>query len=107
MLDVGCGPGALTRELVRRLGPAAVWAVDPSEQFVEAVRGRHAGVRVQRGAAETLSFEDRRFEVTLAQLVVDFMADPVQARLRELCKERLPGAPFVVSARAWAARALV
>ena len=35
VLDVGCGPGALTTELVRRLGPAAVAAVDPSGSFVE------------------------------------------------------------------------
>ena len=27
VLDVGCGPGALTTELVRRVGPAAVSAV--------------------------------------------------------------------------------
>jgi trans-aconitate methyltransferase len=31
VLDVGCGPGALTAELVARLGPAAVAAVDPSD----------------------------------------------------------------------------
>jgi hypothetical protein len=37
VLDVGCGPGALTAELVKRLGPPAVSAVDPSEPFVEAV----------------------------------------------------------------------
>jgi hypothetical protein len=29
-----------------------------------------------------------------------------QARLRELCRERLPEAPFVVSARAWSARGI-
>ena len=29
-LDVGCGPGALTAELVARLGRGAVVAVDPS-----------------------------------------------------------------------------
>ncbi|MCI0636355.1 MAG: class I SAM-dependent methyltransferase, partial [Actinobacteria bacterium] len=29
MLDVGCGPGALTAELVERLGADAVTAVDP------------------------------------------------------------------------------
>ena len=39
ILDVGCRPGALTTELVRRLGPAAVTAIDPSEQFVRAVGG--------------------------------------------------------------------
>jgi hypothetical protein len=30
-----------------------------------------------------------------------------RARLSGLCRERLPAAPFVVSARAWAARGLV
>lgn len=85
VLDVGCGPGALTRELARRLGPAAVCAVDPSEQFVETVRGRYAGVCARRGAAETLPFEDRVFEVTLAQLVVHFMVDPVVG-LREMAR---------------------
>ncbi|HUP54080.1 MAG TPA: SAM-dependent methyltransferase, partial [Methylomirabilota bacterium] len=29
-IDVGCGPGALTAELVGRLGAEAVTAVDPS-----------------------------------------------------------------------------
>jgi trans-aconitate methyltransferase len=38
VLDVGCGPGALTAELVRRLGPAAVAAVDPSGSFVAAAQ---------------------------------------------------------------------
>jgi SAM-dependent methyltransferase len=85
VLDVGCGPGALTGELVRRLGPAAVSAVDPSQQFVEAVQDRYAGVRTQRGAAEMLPFEDRRFDVTMAQLVVHFMADPVIG-LREMAR---------------------
>src|SRR5918997_7175716 len=82
VLDVGCGPGALTAELVGRLGPAAVSAVDPSEQFVEAARARHPGVDVRLAAAEALPFSDDEFDAALAQLVVHFMADPV-AGLRE------------------------
>ena len=77
VLDVGCGSGALTAELVRRLGPGTVSAVDPSEPFVAAVRQRHPGVSVQRAAAEELPFEDRAFDAALAQLVVHFMARPV------------------------------
>jgi len=98
VLDVGCGPGALTGELVRRLGPAAVCAVDPSEQFVEAVRDRYAGVRTRRGSAEALPFEDALFEVTLAQLVVHFMADPVIG-LGEMARVTTPGG--TVAACVW------
>jgi ubiquinone/menaquinone biosynthesis C-methylase UbiE len=76
-LDVGCGPGALTAELVRRLGTAAVTAVDPSETFVAAVQERHPELDVRRAAAEQLPFADGTFDVALAQLVVHFMADPV------------------------------
>jgi SAM-dependent methyltransferase len=85
VLDVGCGPGALTGELVRRLGPAAVAAVDPSEPFVAAARERNADVDVRRASAEQLPFDDRSFDAALAQLVVHFMADPVLG-LREMAR---------------------
>jgi SAM-dependent methyltransferase len=41
ILDVGCGPGALTAVLGDRVGAESVTAVDPSEPFVAAVRARH------------------------------------------------------------------
>lgn len=97
-LDVGCGPGALTAQLVRRLGEGAVSAVDPSEPFVAAIQERHPGVRVQRAAAEDLPFEDRTFDVALAQLVVHFMTDPV-AGLREMARVTRSGG--VVAACVW------
>ena len=97
-LDVGCGPGALTTELVRRLEPGAVSAVDPSETFVAAAQDRLPGVSVQRAAAEMLPFEDRRFDVVLAQLVVHFMKDPM-AGIREMA--RVTRQHGVVAACVW------
>jgi SAM-dependent methyltransferase len=97
-LDVGCGPGALTTELVRRLGPAAVTAVDPSEPFVAAARERHPGVSVRVAAAEQLPFADHAFDVALAQLVVHFMAQPVGG-LREMA--RVTRKHGVVAACVW------
>src|SRR5687768_9158867 len=85
VLDVGCGPGALTAELVARLGPAAVSAVDPSEPFVAAARARHPGVDVSQASAEDLPFPDGGFDAALAQLVVHFMTDPV-AGLTEMAR---------------------
>jgi SAM-dependent methyltransferase len=98
VLDVGCGPGALTTELVGRVGAAAVSAVDPSESFVAAARERHAGVTVRRATAEQLPFGDREFDASLAQLVVHFMADPV-AGLREMA--RVTRTRGVVAACVW------
>ena len=98
VLDVGCGPGALTAELLGRLGADAVWAVDPSDSFVESARARNPDVPVQRAAAEQLPFEDRRFDAALAQLVVHFMADPVEG-LREMRRVTRNGG--VVAACVW------
>jgi SAM-dependent methyltransferase len=85
VLDVGCGPGALTGELVARLGAAAVTAVDPAEGFVQALRTRHPDVASTRAAAESLPFPDDAFDAALAQLVVHFMRDPVGG-LREMAR---------------------
>jgi SAM-dependent methyltransferase len=98
VLDVGCGPGALTGELVRRLGENAVSAVDPSEPFVVAVRERYPGVDVRRASAEALPFPDRNFDRSLAQLVVHFMTDPV-AGLGEMA--RVTRRQGVIAACVW------
>jgi len=98
VLDVGCGPGALTSELVRRVGAGNVAAVDPSEPFVAAVAARNPGVTVRRAPAEDLPFADGRFDATLAQLVVHFMTDPV-AGLTEMARVTRSGG--VVAACVW------
>jgi ubiquinone/menaquinone biosynthesis C-methylase UbiE len=98
VLDVGCGPGALTTVLVERVGADNVTAVDPSEPFVAAARDRHPGVDVQRASAEELPFADATFDAALAQLVVHFMTDPVGG-LHEMARATRPGG--VVAACVW------
>jgi SAM-dependent methyltransferase len=98
VLDVGSGPGALTAELVRRAGPHAVSAVEPSASFAAAVRERLPTVDVRRSPAEQLPFPDSAFDVTMAQLVVHFMTDPA-AGLREMGRVTRPGG--VISACVW------
>ncbi len=90
VLDVGCGPGALTERLVQRVGAASVSAVDPSNSFVEAVSARIPAVDVRPGTAESLPFGDDEFDCAAAQLVVHFMTDPV-AGLSEMARVTRPG----------------
>jgi SAM-dependent methyltransferase len=98
VLDVGCGPGALTAQLAQRVGGSAVWAIDPSASFVAAVRERLPQVSVQLGVAERLPFADSSFDAALAQLVVHFMADPVGG-LAEMARVTRPGG--LVAACVW------
>ena len=98
VLDVGCGTGMLTAALVAQLGSAAVTAVDPSEPFVATTHARLPDVDVRKANAEDLPFDDDTFDLALAQLVVQFMDDPVGG-LRELARVTRPGG--IVAASIW------
>jgi SAM-dependent methyltransferase len=97
-LDVGCGPGALTEVLVDRLGESSVSAIDPSEPFVRSVRSRFPLVDCRLAAAEELPFDTGSFDLSVSQLVVHFMDDPVRG-IRELARVTRPGG--VVAANVW------
>ena len=77
VLDVGCGPGALTKRLLS-LG-VEVAAIDPSPPFIEAIRARFPEIDVRIGTAEELPYDTAAFDAALAQLVVHFMKGPVVA----------------------------
>ncbi len=77
VVDVGCGPGALTAELVAPAGRRRGRGRRP----VRAVRRGRPRAKsrtstVQQAAAEQLPFPDASFDAALAQLVVHFMSDP-------------------------------
>ena len=98
VLDVGCGPGALTAVLAARTGADHVSAVDPSASFAAAVRARVPGAEVRTGSAEALPWPDHVFDVSAAQLVVHLMAD-APAGLAEMARVTRPGG--TVAASVW------
>jgi len=98
VLDVGCGPGSLTRVLAATAGADHVSAVDPSDPFVDACRERVPGADIRVATAEALPFEDDSFDAVLSQLVLNFMTDTA-AGVREMRRVARPGA--VVAACVW------
>lgn len=90
VLDVGCGPGALTAWLASRVGATRISAVDPVEPFAAACRARVAGADVRIASAEALPFRDATFEAALAQLVLSFVPDPDRA-VAEMARVVRPG----------------
>ena len=102
-LDVGCGPGPLTRVLADRLGANNVAAVDPSEPFAAACRSRVPGADVRVAVAEELPFDSNEFDAVLAQLVVQVMNDRDKG-VREMVRVARPGG--VVVASVWDSRTM-
>jgi len=84
-LDVGAGTGALTDELVRRLGEESVGAAEPSADYAATLRKRFPRSDVREAPAEELPWEDGSFDTALAQLVVVFLNDAPRA-VRELAR---------------------
>jgi len=80
-LDVGCGNGAFTEEIIARCAPAKVAAVDPSEGQLAYARTR-PGTNIaefRTGDAQRLPFADRSFDIVAMALAISFVPDPAKA----------------------------
>lgn len=99
-LDVGCGNGAFTEKLIVRCAPAAVSAVDPSDDQLAYARTR-PGVQMadfRVGDAQKLPFDDDSFDAAAMALVIAFLPDP-GAAVAEMARVVRPGG--LVAAYMW------
>lgn len=91
-LDVGCGNGAFTEELIARCAPAAVTAIDPSDEQLAYARTR-PGARMAdfyTGDAQNLPFSNNSFDIAVMALVISFLPDPGKA-VAEMTRVVRPG----------------
>ena len=91
-IEVGCGNGAFTEELIAHCAPLEVTAVDPSEGQLSFARTRPAAKLAQfhRADAQALPFPDRSFDAAAMALVITFIPDPAKA-VREMARVARPG----------------
>jgi SAM-dependent methyltransferase len=89
VLDLGCGDGALTRDMAAR--GAHVVAVDASPAMVAAARDR--GVDARLGDACQLTFEPE-FDVVFSNAVLHWVRD-ADAALAGIARALVPGGRFV------------
>lgn len=99
-LDVGCGTGALTGEILAAADPAEVVGVDPSPGFVAyaASSVRDARASFREGDAQRLPVADGAFDAVVSGLVLNLVPDPAAA-LAEMRRVARPGG--VVAAYVW------
>jgi ubiquinone/menaquinone biosynthesis C-methylase UbiE len=90
LLDVGCGPGTITRDLARAVAPARVVGLDNVEAPLLEASTAAGDVDFRLGDAYALEFEDDSFDVVHAHQVLHHLTDPVAA-LREMRRVCRPG----------------
>ncbi len=97
ILDVGCGTGA-NIEMLSHFGNAE--GVDVSDDALDFCRRK--GLKVQKGLAETLPYEDEAFDLTTALDVIEHLDDDV-AGLKEMYRVTRSGgySLFFVPAFMW------
>jgi ubiquinone/menaquinone biosynthesis C-methylase UbiE len=92
VLEVGCGTGAVTRELAAWPGVAEVTGIDPSPTFLAAARRLDppANVRFMEGDARALDFQDRSVDAVVFHTTLCHVPGPHLA-LAEAARVLRPG----------------
>jgi ubiquinone/menaquinone biosynthesis C-methylase UbiE len=100
LLDVGCGPGILTRDLAR-MGYRGV-GIDASPVMIQSSKelsvseGTSGAWSYQLGDVESLPFPDRSFDAAICSGVIDYL--PTDDKLlAEVARVVKPGGRFIVS----------
>jgi len=105
LLDVGCGPGSITRGLAERLTAGQVVGLDLSRETLEAARrdalarGLH-NLRYEEGSVYELPFPDGAFDVAYAHQVLQHLRERDLA-LREMLRVVRPGGGVAVREVDW------
>ena len=97
VLDVGCGTGWLTRRAADVAGPTgAAWGIDAAPDMIrvamqEAASARNAA-KFKLAAIEALPFEDARFDLVVASLVIHHLPpDLKMIGMKEIHRVLKPG----------------
>ena len=99
-LDVGCGNGAFTEQIIKHCSPSKVHGIDPSGAQIEYAIKR-PGVQsasFQSGDASRLPFDANQFDVAAMALVLFFVPDPMQS-VKEMMRVVRPNG--IVTAYVW------
>ena len=99
-VDIGCGNGAFTEQVMQRCAPAEIRGIDPSSGQLAFARQRPGakGATFEVGDAHALPFATDSADVAVMALVIFFLEDPA-AGIAEMRRVVRPGG--LVAAYAW------
>jgi ubiquinone/menaquinone biosynthesis C-methylase UbiE len=105
LLDVGCGPGSITRGFAERLAPGQVVGIDLSRAALDGARRDAAdrgltNLQYEEGSVYQLRFADGSFDVAYAHQVLQHLRERAAA-LGEMLRVVRPGGMVAVREVDW------
>lgn len=94
VLDVGCGEGRFCR-MLRQHGIETT-GIDPTTALIEAARARDTQGVYMLGSAESLPFENGRFDLVVSYLSLIDIPD-MNAAIREMARVLAPGGTLLIA----------
>jgi len=97
VLDVGCGTGELLKAVSQEFPKIEMAGVDPSAQMLHVARQKLTDrVKLKKGWAETLPFQNKSFDVLVSCSAFHFCREPIQA-LKEFRRVLKPKGRMVIT----------
>lgn len=95
ILDIGAGDGSMADRVLNASKGAEIYAVEPNEKRVAAMRVAHPAIKGSIARAERLPFPDSHFDKAYSTVALHHFADIDQA-VQEVMRVVKPGGSFVV-----------
>jgi ubiquinone/menaquinone biosynthesis C-methylase UbiE len=91
-LDLGCGTGALTKLILKRCNPKAIFSIDSSGEFIAHAQQSITNpiVRFQVGLAQALELESNSVDAVVSGIMLNFVPHPKTA-IKEMIRVTKPG----------------
>ena len=91
-LDVGCGTGTLTKQILERYQPKEIIALDSSSDFISYAQQVTPSrvVRFRVGRAQSMDFDSNCMDAVVSGLVLNFVPQPESA-VAEMLRVTKPG----------------
>ena len=105
VLDCGCGPGTITRDIARQIAPGKIIGVDFNGDQIalassEAKAQGIANVEFRQANVYELPFADNSFDAVFSHALLEHLKDPVKAAV-ELKRVLKPGGMIGVCTPDW------
>src|SRR4029450_12180846 len=80
-LDVGCGTGALSQNILDAAAPGSLQGIDQSERYVDYVRTHIADGRARFDVGDAMGLPDQNesFDTAVSALMLNFVPEPARA----------------------------